>query len=729
MASVSVALTGYFDFGTGIVWVDTQNLGSTFSASGSDQELQQLILEYGGSNPGQVLISLTATNDRFTPEFEETGRLIFTSSDGMTLEVMIANADISEPYNWVPTNSAEVIAFANHIGTLANSDATLTLSDEPLIASAQIRADIESGVPVLTARVRSVTELVLSVLDTNGLDFDTLGLIEAGDTDIVWSRSPRPSVGDLLDGEMRLNSGSPDPNEPINRIRFRNASQNAPGGELITLNDNGPLSLGDYFRPGGSGHDLTFRIQTLEDEAVFTVAESFNRGGSGFVHFDVPAEHQALVAGIGDGDRFIFALYRVLPVPPVRIRSQIESGVPSLEARVRQVAAVVSEPHYLDDDGDDQTWNPNVAIPPITVPTASGFPVPTYEALGLPDGVTYDSNTRVISGTPTRLGAGVIIIRATNSEGSADWTLSYSTGGGAHYIASFEISEDDYSRILAHETADSSNVFQIVINRSRSHYSDVSPSIDLSKLKNYVQVYGAPDLEVYADRYDEMSLSDYEDPSGTIQGFLFAAARNYGRDGILGTPSVFISSEPTWTPDELRHAGDDSSDARATRLEVVSPGNVGASLPYVIFDEQGDDTFVYVSSTRPASGESLWVVAPSRDRVYGSDIDEDSIREFGQRAYVIIDNTIDNSTTADRRAETELRRFTRDIKKLVLTTTQDGFVVGTNVQVIAKAYDLDPMAIWYIETIVIRGLHGHLREYELSMRHIDTRAFTGVIPN
>ena len=51
------------------------------------------------------------------------------ASDGEVLEVMIANADMSEPYSWTPVNSAEVIAFANHVQALTDQTATLTLTD------------------------------------------------------------------------------------------------------------------------------------------------------------------------------------------------------------------------------------------------------------------------------------------------------------------------------------------------------------------------------------------------------------------------------------------------------------------------------------------------------------------------------------------------------------------------------------------------------------------------
>ena len=35
------------------------------------------------------------------------------------------------PYSWTPANSAEVIAFANHVRGLTDHDATLTLTDDP----------------------------------------------------------------------------------------------------------------------------------------------------------------------------------------------------------------------------------------------------------------------------------------------------------------------------------------------------------------------------------------------------------------------------------------------------------------------------------------------------------------------------------------------------------------------------------------------------------------------
>ena len=85
-------------------------------------------------------------------------------------------------------------------------------------------------------------------------------------------------------------------------------------------------------------------------------------------------------------------------------------------------------PSFSDDTGDAQAWMERAAITPITVPAASGLPTPSYAAVGaLPAGISFSTSTRVISGTPSTGGNGTITIRATNSQGSDDWTVDYAT--------------------------------------------------------------------------------------------------------------------------------------------------------------------------------------------------------------------------------------------------------------------------------------------------------------
>ena len=121
------------------------DLGPTFAADGVGQTLGQTVMYFDGTTAGTVNLSMTDDNDRFTAAFEATGRLIFEASDGETLEITIGGVDMAEPYNWIPTNSAEVIAFANHVLTLADTSVTLTLKDEPdgvAVGSTMIRNGI-----------------------------------------------------------------------------------------------------------------------------------------------------------------------------------------------------------------------------------------------------------------------------------------------------------------------------------------------------------------------------------------------------------------------------------------------------------------------------------------------------------------------------------------------------------------------------------------------------------
>ena len=93
-------------------------------------------------------------------------------------------------------------------------------------------------------------------------------------------------------------------------------------------------------------------------------------------------------------------------------------------------ALAVEAPAFSDSTGDAKTWISETAIVNVVVPRASGTPTPVYSVIGsLPAGLTFNPSNRTISGTPTSPGSGTITIRATNSEGSADWTFDYKVVG------------------------------------------------------------------------------------------------------------------------------------------------------------------------------------------------------------------------------------------------------------------------------------------------------------
>ena len=87
--------------------------------------------------------------------------------------------------------------------------------------------------------------------------------------------------------------------------------------------------------------------------------------------------------------------------------------------------AVAVAPSWADNTGDAINGTVGTAITPVTVPEADGEPAPTYAASGLPGGLSFNATTRVLSGTPTAAGSGTITVTATNSAGTADWTVTY----------------------------------------------------------------------------------------------------------------------------------------------------------------------------------------------------------------------------------------------------------------------------------------------------------------
>ena len=95
--------------------------------------------------------------------------------------------------------------------------------------------------------------------------------------------------------------------------------------------------------------------------------------------------------------------------------------------RVPYTFAAASAPHFLN-SSINLTSNVGSPIADIIVRVASGFPTPSYAAVGaLPTGVTFTPGTRTLSFDEMviKVGSGTITIRATNSEGTADQTIAY----------------------------------------------------------------------------------------------------------------------------------------------------------------------------------------------------------------------------------------------------------------------------------------------------------------
>ena len=112
----------------------------------------------------------------------------------------------------------------------------------------------------------------------------------------------------------------------------------------------------------------------------------------------------------------------------VRVRATNTAGSGTWSAtRTATIPVSRAAPTFADARGSAITAEVGTAITDVVVPAATGNPEPVYSVQGgLPGGLTFSTSTRTISGTPTVAGTGTITIRAQNSEGSADWSASYS---------------------------------------------------------------------------------------------------------------------------------------------------------------------------------------------------------------------------------------------------------------------------------------------------------------
>lgn len=98
-----------------------------FFADGISRDLQGVILYH---NTGRVDFRIAGGEYDLTDAFEAEGSLVFESSAGQVL-VLVGITDPSEPYSWVPSNSAEVILFVTHVVGLSDQVLTMTLNDDP----------------------------------------------------------------------------------------------------------------------------------------------------------------------------------------------------------------------------------------------------------------------------------------------------------------------------------------------------------------------------------------------------------------------------------------------------------------------------------------------------------------------------------------------------------------------------------------------------------------------
>ena len=414
MASITVDLGAPVGLSSRIVWTQVIDIGPTFDADGVGQSINQLSITFSGGNAGLIGLSISGVGNRFTPAFEASGRLIFEASDGEILEVTIGGADTSEPYSWTPANSADAVAFAIHIDGLTDRTATLTLTDDPLGVAAPSFSDDTGDAQNWT---QNVAIAPITVPPASGSPTPTYAVVGSPPAGISFSPSTRVISGTptaIGSGTIRIRAtnseGSDDWTVAYTVTAVPSTVPDQPTGLAATAaQGNVPLAWDD---PGDSS--IT-SYQILRRDVT--------GGGSLAVHINsVPAGTSYTDAtDVLDSNTYSY-----------RIKARNAQGLSPQSGfvNVTTLAAPTTDtaPVFADDTGNAQTWRVGNAITSITIPAASGNPTPTYAVVGSPPaGISFSPSTRVISGTPTATGSGTLTIRATNSEGSDDWTVAYAT--------------------------------------------------------------------------------------------------------------------------------------------------------------------------------------------------------------------------------------------------------------------------------------------------------------
>ena len=402
--SVIANLEGYFLLTSiGIQWLVDVSLGSVFSDDGIEQILNSATLYFDD----RVSLSIVGSNRRFTPDFEATGRIIFEASDGEMLEVMIADADMSEPYLWEPINGDEVAAFIGHVQGLSDQRGLLTLTTRAAVDIAPSFAD-DTGDAQSWTQNQAITALTVPAADgTPTPTYAEVGVLPAGISFNITTR--------VLSGTpTATGSGT---------ITIR--ATNSEGDADWTVDYTTAAALAAPVFADDTGDAQTW----IENDAITPLTVPAATGN--------PTPTYAAVGTLPAGITFNTTT-RVLSGTPtatgsgtITIRATNSAGTADWTVDYATAAALAA-PSFSDDTGDAQAWTQNQPIASITVPAANGNPTPTYVAVGtLPAGISFNTTTRVISGRPTALGSGTITIRASNSEGDADWTVAYTTAAAA----------------------------------------------------------------------------------------------------------------------------------------------------------------------------------------------------------------------------------------------------------------------------------------------------------
>ena len=393
-----------------ITWAGSPrpSLGTTFSDDGTTEILiDELVLpKHQSGNNGRVSLYTTVASNQagvlFGPDlssqFEMEGTITFTF--GSNVLVLTGISDTTEPYGWTPSNINDVYAWATALGNAVDRSCTIAFAvASPLALESIANQNVERGASYS----------------------QTLPEATGGEGTITYTITLDNARGLAVNNDSRVISGTPTSNGVINVTYTATDSDTPPMSQTqtFTITVTEPLvapsfsdDTGDAqaWTTGAAITSITVPTATGHPTPTYTQVGSLPTGLS-----------------FNGSTRVISGTPTASGTGTIRIRATNSQGSDDWTVAYSITDPPPEAPVFADDTGTAQAWTTGVAITSISVPTATGFPVPSYTSTGLPAGVSFDPNTRVISGTPTSAGSGTITISATNAGGTDDWTVAYST--------------------------------------------------------------------------------------------------------------------------------------------------------------------------------------------------------------------------------------------------------------------------------------------------------------
>ena len=389
MASVTIGVNvtptfGSFGANSWLVYAlsgaDAASLGTALSEDGAtEQFFRSLSLFYSGV-PGHIIISLALTptsqasdpGPDFSTQMEEHGTILFTSSDGGSVEVQIAN-DFIEPYGWSPSNAADVAAFTNNLIALTDRSLTIVFDDNANIAPSFTD---DTGDDQDWTQNTAITPITVPEAD--------------GEPAPTYAPVGTLPAGILFNDTTRVISGTP---TAVGSGTITIRATNAGGTADWTVDYTTAAALVAPSFVGGNGDAQNWTVGT----AIASVAIPQATGVPDPTYSQIGTAPAGIIVTLptSGADGAITGTPTVVGSGTIRIGASNSEGVVNWTVTYT-ITVLPAAPAFADNTGDAQSWFTNVTIANITVPAATGSPLPTYEVVGnLPAGIAFDTATRV----------------------------------------------------------------------------------------------------------------------------------------------------------------------------------------------------------------------------------------------------------------------------------------------------------------------------------------------